>query len=42
MDLKEFLQDFAEKYSIKHINDIEDGIIKENIKGEIYLVEKRS
>ena len=35
----EFLLNFSEKYSVKHIKDIESGIIIENIKGDIYLVE---
>ena len=37
----EFLINFSEKYSVKHIKDIESGIIVDNIKEDIYLVEDK-
>lgn len=39
MLLSEFLICFAGKYTVKNIDEIESGVFKENIKGDIYLVE---
>lgn len=39
MLLSEFLICFAGKYNVKQIDDIKSGVFKENIKGDIYLVE---
>lgn len=39
MLLSEFVLCFAGKYAVKKIDDIESGVFKENIKGDIYPVE---
>lgn len=39
MLLSEFVLCFAGKYAVKQIDDVDHGIFKENIKGDIYLVE---
>lgn len=38
IELREFISDFAENYSVTHSNDFKTGIIEKVIKKDIYLV----
>ena len=38
MKLNEFIQNFAEKHSVQHIDEIEYGVVVAPINSEVYLV----
>lgn len=38
MDLKEFIINFSEEYTVQHIDDAHEGIFIDKIKEDIWLI----